>query len=54
MTNRIRRKLGVVMLPEGLIDFIPEFKPLIAEINEVLAKNVEADKVVHGWAYRKI
>jgi diphosphate--fructose-6-phosphate 1-phosphotransferase len=37
---------GVVLLPEGLIDFIPEFKPLIAEINEVLAKNVEADKVV--------
>ena len=36
----------MILLPEGLIDFIPEFKPLIAEINEVLAKGVEAEKVV--------
>jgi pyrophosphate--fructose-6-phosphate 1-phosphotransferase len=33
------KRHGVVLLPEGLIDFIPEFKPLIAEINEVLAKD---------------
>ena len=38
-------KHGVILLPEGLIDFIPEFKPLIAEINEVLAKGVEAEQV---------
>jgi len=36
---------GIVVLPEGLIDFIPEFKPLIAEINEILAKDVAAADV---------
>jgi 6-phosphofructokinase 1 len=30
---------GVVMIPEGLIDFVPEVSKLIAEINEVLAKD---------------
>jgi pyrophosphate--fructose-6-phosphate 1-phosphotransferase len=28
---------GIVLLPEGLIEFIPEFNHLIAEINDVLA-----------------
>ena len=28
---------GVVLLPEGLIEFVPEFNRLITEINEVLA-----------------
>lgn len=28
---------GVVLLPEGLIEFIPEFNVLISEINEILA-----------------
>ena len=28
---------GVVLVPEGLIDAIPEFKTLIAELNEILA-----------------
>eukprot|EP00611_Tribonema_gayanum_P020227 TRINITY_DN3650_c0_g1_i4.p1 TRINITY_DN3650_c0_g1~~TRINITY_DN3650_c0_g1_i4.p1 ORF type:complete len:389 (+),score=166.70 TRINITY_DN3650_c0_g1_i4:1285-2451(+) len=32
---------GVVLLPEGLIEFIPEFNHLIAEINNVLASGVE-------------
>ncbi|KAG5178774.1 pyrophosphate--fructose 6-phosphate 1-phosphotransferase subunit beta [Tribonema minus] len=32
---------GVCMLPEGLIEFIPEFNRLIAEINNVLASGVE-------------
>merc|ERR1719472_651877 len=40
------KRHGVVLLPEGLIDFIPEFKPLIAEINEVLAKKVEAERLL--------
>jgi pyrophosphate--fructose-6-phosphate 1-phosphotransferase len=29
---------GCVIIPEGLIEFIPEFKTLIAELNEVLAR----------------
>ena len=32
---------GIVLLPEGLIEFIPEFNQLISEINEVLATGVE-------------
>ncbi|XVE72436.1 hypothetical protein DITRI_Ditri11bG0039400 [Diplodiscus trichospermus] len=31
---------GVILLPEGLIDFIPEVKQLIAELNEILALDV--------------
>ncbi|MCF7855130.1 MAG: diphosphate--fructose-6-phosphate 1-phosphotransferase [Candidatus Pacebacteria bacterium] len=30
---------GVVLVPEGLIEFIPEMKALIAELNELLAEN---------------
>ena len=33
---------GVVLIPEGLIEFIPEMNALIAELNDVLAKNVAA------------
>ena len=32
---------GIVLLPEGLIEFIPEFNQLISEINDVLAKGTE-------------
>lgn len=30
---------GVVLVPEGLIEFIPEMKQLIAELNELMAKH---------------
>lgn len=30
---------GVVIIPEGLVEFIPEVKKLIAEINDILAMN---------------
>ena len=33
---------GVVLVPEGLIEFIPDFKVLIAELNDILAKEAEA------------
>ena len=32
---------GVLLIPEGLIEFIPEMKILIAELNDALAKNAE-------------
>eukprot|EP00607_Mallomonas_marina_P009969 CAMPEP_0182419788 /NCGR_PEP_ID=MMETSP1167-20130531/4154_1 /TAXON_ID=2988 /ORGANISM="Mallomonas Sp, Strain CCMP3275" /LENGTH=1084 /DNA_ID=CAMNT_0024594885 /DNA_START=57 /DNA_END=3311 /DNA_ORIENTATION=- len=32
---------GIVLLPEGLIEFIPEFNDLISEINDILAKDIE-------------
>jgi diphosphate-dependent phosphofructokinase len=31
-------KFGVVLIPEGLIEFIPEMKVLISELNELLAE----------------
>lgn len=33
---------GVVLIPEGLIEFIPEMKTLIAELNEVMAQHKKA------------
>ncbi|CAD7963561.1 unnamed protein product [Amoebophrya sp. A120] len=42
---------GVILLPEGLIEFIPEFEALIKDINEILAKDgieaTEASVVPH-------
>lgn len=34
------KNYGVVMLPEGLIEFIPEFNALISDINDVLASGI--------------
>nr|XP_023921295.1 pyrophosphate--fructose 6-phosphate 1-phosphotransferase subunit beta [Quercus suber]POE99271.1 pyrophosphate--fructose 6-phosphate 1-phosphotransferase subunit beta [Quercus suber] len=31
---------GVILIPEGLIDFIPEVQQLISELNEILARDV--------------
>ena len=32
---------GVVLIPEGLVEFVPEVKKLISEINDTLAANAE-------------
>lgn len=32
------KNYGVILLPEGLVEFIPEIKVLISELNENLAK----------------
>ena len=37
------KNFGVILVPEGLIEFIPEIKSLIDEINEILAKPFEGD-----------
>ncbi len=37
---------GVVIIPEGLIEFVPEMKTLIAGINELLAHESEAFKAL--------
>lgn len=42
------RDYGVVLLPEGLIEFVPEVGSLIAEINEILAKSPDTSH--HGVA----
>lgn len=31
---------GIILIPEGLIDFIPEVQQLIAELNEILAHDI--------------
>ncbi len=35
---------GIVLVPEGLIEFIPEYKRLIGELNELLGANKETVK----------
>ncbi len=35
------KNYGVVLVPEGLIEFIPEMKALISELNDLLAENEE-------------
>ena len=32
------KNYGVILVPEGLVEFIPEMGALIAEINEILSK----------------
>ena len=36
-----KENFGVILIPEGLIEFIPEMKKLIAELNDLLAKEGE-------------
>ena len=37
---------GIVLIPEGLIEFVPEMKALIAELNDILAANDDAFKAL--------
>ncbi|GMI93287.1 hypothetical protein like AT1G12000 [Hibiscus trionum] len=37
---RLGYNYGVILIPEGLIDFIPEVQQLIAELNEILANDI--------------
>ncbi len=40
---------GVVIIPESLIEFVPELKNLIAELNDILAVNAEELGALTGW-----
>jgi len=40
---------GVVLIPEGLVEFVPEVKSLIAEINNLLAKEAGAYGELVDW-----
>ena len=41
---------GVAIIPEGIVEFVPEFKVLISEINELLAKGKEeAFNTLPSW-----
>lgn len=35
---------GVALIPEGLVEFVPEMKALIAELNDLLAESSESEK----------
>ena len=39
---------GVILIPEGLIEFIPEMKVLIAELNDLLAHESDVQKALQG------
>ncbi len=42
---------GVAIIPEGIVEFVPEFSALIAEINELLAgKKTEEFNALPDWA----
>lgn len=45
--HRLGKDYGVILLPEGLIEFIPEMNRLISEINNVVAgvDNVTIDSI---------
>lgn len=37
------KNYGVILVPEGLIEFIPEVGMLIEQVNEILAKEFDGD-----------
>ena len=41
---------GAVLIPEGLIEFIPEMNALIAELNDAIAHHAEAFSTLHSPA----
>jgi pyrophosphate--fructose-6-phosphate 1-phosphotransferase len=40
---------GVVLIPEGLIEFIPEIKTLIGELNDLMAVNMDYFQTLHTF-----
>lgn len=49
----IKKNYGVILVPEGLIEFIPEMKTLIKELNTLLAQNVELSNKLTSLAEDK-
>ena len=41
------KNFGVALIPEGLIEFIPEIKTLIAELNDLLVDNADYFETLH-------
>ncbi len=39
---QMKKNFGVILVPEGLIEFIPEMKELISALNDILAQNESA------------
>lgn len=51
IAQRAQRGLnfGIALVPEGIIEFIPEVKSLIAELNTLLAKEASAYSLLSSW-----
>ena len=49
VVERAKKKInhGVVLIPEGIVEFIPEMNALISELNDALAQNGPAEAVTH-------
>ncbi|MCK9582842.1 MAG: diphosphate--fructose-6-phosphate 1-phosphotransferase [Endomicrobiales bacterium] len=47
------KNFGVILVPEGLIEFIPEMKELIGTLNDVLAENEAELLVINGLEAKK-
>ena len=41
------KNYGIILVPEGLIEFIPEVGVLITELNEILSREYEGDVHVY-------
>ncbi|KAF7459159.1 putative phosphofructokinase [Cryptosporidium felis] len=44
----IGKPYGIILLPEGLVEFIPEFEALIGELNLLLLKTGDKQEIVEG------
>ena len=49
----MKKNFGVALVPEGLIEFIPEMKELISALNDVLAENEPAFKSMNAIEEKK-
>ena len=47
------KNFGVILVPEGLIEFIPEMKELISALNDILAENEAELLVINGLEAKK-
>lgn len=47
--SKAGKNFGVVLVPEGLIEFIPEMNRLIQELNNILSENSEYFKSLHTF-----
>jgi pyrophosphate--fructose-6-phosphate 1-phosphotransferase len=48
-----KKNFGVVLVPEGLIEFVPEMKELIGNLNDVLAQNEAKLSAMGGFDEKK-
>jgi diphosphate--fructose-6-phosphate 1-phosphotransferase len=53
MRSNDGNNFGVAIIPEGLIEFIPEIKSLIAELNDTLALNQAAFDALEAWEAKR-